>query len=395
MKNLRTILYGLSLCVLMAFMVKYGRPATRADMVLVPTGDGMDAFYMDVYEVTNAAYKKFIDANPQWQKDKALVPIVGNNYLPLWDGNTYPAGKANHPVTNISWFAAKAYAEWVGKDLPTEAQWEIAARGISGSKKYAWSDTVRRRANYDHPTMLEYLKDSSTKEVGSYLPDEYGLYDIVGNVKEWCRDRLDVKDIHGRYHRTSSDSWFDSTKNMQIAKRSQHPVDDGMSTLGFRCVMPTPGMQSIKVATDMASWLYDEMQGQFDSAHDSVSEGHVAYTNLDAKFDEIVMNTTGYHRTFERELISVLREVESERMASDPPSKNTESNASNINRDLTLQLWKLYLEVHFAHGDESIFQKLRRFKANVRENIDSIVVKTDTEITSSEWARGRYDSPRF
>ena len=138
MKHLSTILYGLILCVLLAFILKISTPDVPKDMALIPADDSMGGFYMDVYEVTNADYKKFIDANPQWQKDKALVSVVGNKYLSLWDDNMYPTGKANHPVVNVSWFAAKAYAEWIGKDLPTEKQWERAARGTPVGK------TIRR-----------------------------------------------------------------------------------------------------------------------------------------------------------------------------------------------------------------------------------------------------------
>ncbi len=74
----------------------------------------VDAFYMDEYEVTNALYKKFIDANPRWGKDR----IEGRYYLKDWSGNEYPSGKADHPVVSVGWYAANAYAKWAGKRLP-------------------------------------------------------------------------------------------------------------------------------------------------------------------------------------------------------------------------------------------------------------------------------------
>ena len=120
MKNLSTILYGLILCVLLIFVIKISTSDVPEGMVRIPADDSIGAFYIDMYEVTNAEYKKFVDANPQWQKDKALTSVVSNKYLSLWSDNMYPKGKKNHPVVNVSWFAAKAYAEWLGKDLPTE-----------------------------------------------------------------------------------------------------------------------------------------------------------------------------------------------------------------------------------------------------------------------------------
>ena len=145
----------------------------------------VDAFYMDIYEVTNAQYKVFVDANPQWQKDNIAEEYHDGVYLRLWDGNTYAEGKADHPVVYVSWYAVMAYAEWVGKRLPTEAEWEKAARGGLVEKAYPWGDTIdATRANYtrniDNPIT-----------VGQYPPNGYGLYDMAGNVSEWCLDEYD------------------------------------------------------------------------------------------------------------------------------------------------------------------------------------------------------------
>ena len=102
----------------------------------------VDAFYMDIYEVTNLEYKRFILANPQWEKLRVSDDMADRaHYLSDWDNNNnYPEGKANHPVQSVSWFAARAYAEWVGKRLPTEAEWEKAARGGLVGKRYVFGD---------------------------------------------------------------------------------------------------------------------------------------------------------------------------------------------------------------------------------------------------------------
>ena len=145
----------------------------------------INAFFMDEHEVTNLDYKEFILENPRWQKSRIDKRFHNGNYLHHWSGNNYPSGKANHPVTYVSWYAAMAYAEWAGKRLPTEAEWEYAARGGLAGKKYPWGDAepTPADANYDGR--------GDTTPVGRYADNGYGLYDMAGNVWEWCLDAYD------------------------------------------------------------------------------------------------------------------------------------------------------------------------------------------------------------
>ena len=157
----------------------------------------LDAFYMDVYAVTNAQFKAFVDANPQWQKDNIDAWFHWGGYLNDWDGNNYPSGKGNHPVTYVSWYAAMAYAAWAGKRLPTEAEWEYAARGGLAGKKYPWGNTISAAdANYGGHV-------GGTSAVGQYAENGYGLFDMAGNVWEWC---LDEYDCAGDFYAESRDS---------------------------------------------------------------------------------------------------------------------------------------------------------------------------------------------
>ncbi len=355
---------------ILSINISYSLADAPENMVIIPGENGNESFYMDKYEVTNVQYKVFIDNNPQWHKDNALVSIVGDTYLWGWKGNMYPKGRGNHPVVAVSWFAAKAYAEWVGKDLPTQAQWEKAARGSLIDKKYPWGDAdPHNRANFDRYTPKVSFKIPPTMKVGSYPPNEYGLYDIVGNVDEWCLDRLDVDDIHRRYHILRGGSWFKSAEEFQISTISQHPVYDGIGTVGFRCVLPANGIMSSDVAFDMSTWIYENMQNGFDSALYSLSRGNITDSGLETKFDEIVKYFTKYPRTFEQELNQVFFDV----IVVNNPYINSEDFC--INTDTTLLLWKFYLEIHFKHNDKSLDEKLNLLRGCLLDKIDEIFME--------------------
>ncbi|MCG9126631.1 formylglycine-generating enzyme family protein [Candidatus Poribacteria bacterium] len=152
----------------------------------------VDDFYIDKYEVTNSQYKEFIDANPQWQKKKWWNSKAGiadrfhdGDYLKNWKGNNFPEGKGKFPVVHVSWYAAMAYAKWVGKRLPTEAEWEKAARGGIEGSDYPWGNSI----NSSHASYPPH--GGPDTPIGLYPPNAYGIYDMIGNVMEWCLDAYD------------------------------------------------------------------------------------------------------------------------------------------------------------------------------------------------------------
>ena len=219
----------------------------------------VNAFYIHKYEVTNAQYKNFVDANPQWQKNSIPRKFHNGEYLKLWKDNTYPPGKENHPVVYVSWYAAMAYAKWAGRRLPTEAEWEKAARGGLVGAKYPWGDVI-------DDSMANYGGEfGDTKPVGSYSPNDYGLYDMTGNVMEWCLDAYDesfynhspsrnpiaggpLVDIVNNFLSVTtprvvrSGCWYNVPMHVRVADRYGTSPDDASGGRGFRCAGSVTGL---------------------------------------------------------------------------------------------------------------------------------------------------------
>ncbi len=139
-------------------------------------------FYMDRWSVTNAEYKKFVDAtgHPVPNYQVSWCDTEGYNWAP--QTRAYPPGRADHPVVLVTWEDAMAYAAWAHKRLPTEAEWERAARGLEG-RRYPWGDAFSAdRCNCKEAGLGE------TSPVGRFSPEgdtPEGLVDMIGNVWEW------------------------------------------------------------------------------------------------------------------------------------------------------------------------------------------------------------------
>jgi formylglycine-generating enzyme required for sulfatase activity len=211
----------------------------------------VDSFYLDRYEATNSQFKKFLDKNPQWRQDRIPSRYHNGNYLKHWSGNHYPKEKANHPVTNVSWYAAVAYCQGEGKRLPTEAEWEYAARGGLPGKAFPWGDEPvdKTRANYVGSSI------GGTTIVGSYPANGFGLFDMAGNVWEYLADEWgpyssspQVNPVAGREVFLDSTfltvttrrvirggSWGGSPINLRVAYRDSHPPEGAKDFVGFRC----------------------------------------------------------------------------------------------------------------------------------------------------------------
>jgi len=181
------------------------------------------AVYMDCTEVTVGQFKKFLQSTD--------YKFDGD----LWGKISKYSPTDRHPMIYVTWNDAVAYAKWTGKRLTTEVEWEYAARGGLINKEYSWGNDkniARDNANYKGTSGKDKWKYASP--VGSFQANGYGLYDMVGNVSEWCDDwygdTRTSRVLRGGF-------WAFSIFGLSLADRYHKDPDDSYYYCGFRCVV--------------------------------------------------------------------------------------------------------------------------------------------------------------
>ena len=247
----------------------------------------LDPFYIDANTVTNLQFSKFINAAGYeteaerygWsfvfygllseENKKADFQVAAQT--PWWcaiQGAKWnqPEGKGSdinermdHPAVHVSWNDAMAYCSWANKRLPTEAEWEYAARGGLVQKKFPWGDELMQDNEHHCNTWQGTFPDYNSLEDGylgtapakSFRPNNFGLYNMAGNVWEWCHDWFS-SDFHqsgprinpkgppngeAKVMRGGSFLCHHSYCNRyRVAARSSNTIDSSTSNIGFRCV---------------------------------------------------------------------------------------------------------------------------------------------------------------
>jgi formylglycine-generating enzyme required for sulfatase activity len=196
------------------------------------------AFLLDAHEVTNAEYA-------------ALVAKTGGDAPYHWGGRTPPAGKERLPVYNVNWHDAVRYCEALGKRLPTEAEWERAARGGAADLDYPWGNDYAEETPSEGAKPVKRAHSGSASgplPVGSFAANPYGLYDMSGNVWEWVADWYDLNyysvspvenptgPARGLYKVIRGGGWADTESRYgTVYYRNFTLPDTRQPTIGFRC----------------------------------------------------------------------------------------------------------------------------------------------------------------
>ena len=271
----------------------------------------VDAFWMDATEVTNAQFATFVGAtghrtmaerpvtaeeapelSPEQREPGSIVfaapagPVPLDNALQWWSWQKgadwrHPEGpgsslqgRENHPVVQVAFEDAAAYCRWAGKRLPTEAEWEFAARGGLSGKAYPWGDDFLPAGRWMTNAFQGHFPDhnarsdghAATSPVGAFPPNGYGLHDVAGNVWEWIADwyrpdyyaELAANGAVARNPQGPASSWDPSEPGVakrvhrggsflctdqycsryMVGTRGQGDVHSSTNHLGFRCVKP-------------------------------------------------------------------------------------------------------------------------------------------------------------
>ncbi len=213
----------------------YGTPETPVDLA---------PFHLDTYPVTHAEFQAFLVENPKWRRSNVIGLFADDNYLLAWKGDlSFGERSARSPVTNISWFAAKAYCRSVGKRLPTTDEWEYA--GMADAKRR----DARSRPEFNKYILGWYERPRTNKNnIGSTFKNYWGVWDLHGLVWEWTHDfnsilisgesRKDVDTDSSAFCGSAAVNASDLMNYaafMRYAFRGSLKANYSVNTLGFRC----------------------------------------------------------------------------------------------------------------------------------------------------------------
>jgi formylglycine-generating enzyme required for sulfatase activity len=288
---MRSYTYLCVLLIVLGFSPSISGAGISSDMALIPPGEftmgtpeGSDGFpdehperrvylsgyLIDRFEVTNHAYAAFVHATGH------RAPENSNQAATLWANNQPVPGIEQHPVVNVSWDDAATYCRWVGKRLPTEAEWEKAARGTD-SRRYPWGNewdfTMANSASYWAQRTIEFSSGTDwdafwvngdgariAKEKGIQgevltMPVDsfprsvspYGLFGMAGNAAEWVQDWYDPNyypmallsdpsgPSRGAIKAMRGGSWLKPARSLRTSDRDWGTMDSRPSGTGFRC----------------------------------------------------------------------------------------------------------------------------------------------------------------
>lgn len=205
------------------------------------------SFALDIHPVTNEQFVRFLEymGGEKDDKNHDIIRLRESRIRRVGGKLIIESGYAKHPVVGVSWYGAMAYAAWVGRRLPTEAEWEIAACGDNENNIYPTGEDIEKsQANFF---------SSDTTSVMSYTPNAIGLYDIAGNVYEWCEDWYDYTyyeqsaqepnqpkgPLQGVYRVLRGGCWKSLKEDMRCAHRHRNNPGTINRTYGFRCASDT------------------------------------------------------------------------------------------------------------------------------------------------------------
>jgi len=203
----------------------------------------LSPYAIDTHPVTNEQFVRFLEAlgGEKDSNNNDIIRLRESRIKRSGGKLNIESGYAKHPVVGVTWYGAVAYAKWIGKRLPTEAEWEAAAcSGLEEALYPTGSDIERSQANFF---------SSDTTAVMSYPPNSYGLYDMGGNVYEWCQDWYDYQyynlsvqepdnptgPLQGVYRVLRGGCWKSLKEDLRCAHRHRNNPGTMNGTYGFRC----------------------------------------------------------------------------------------------------------------------------------------------------------------